>query len=122
MGLPTFSTRRPVLIGVIFMAIALMGIISWRMLKVELYQGGQQGIISIIIRARGGLPPTDVERMITRPVEEGVATVSHLKRLYSSSREAESRVTMEFEVGTNMRFASLEVREKFARVKPRAQK
>ncbi len=68
--------------------------------------------------ARGGLPPPEVEKTITKPVEEAVATVSKLKSLYSSSREAESRVTMEFETGTDMNFAALEVREKFSRVKP----
>ncbi len=91
-------------------------------LPVELYQGQNQGIVSIIVRARGGLPPTDVEKSITKPVEEAVATVSHLKSLYSHSREAESRVTIEFEPGTNMDFAALEVREKFSRVKPRLPK
>jgi len=102
----------------IYAVFLLLGIISLSRLPVELYQGGNQGIISIIVRARGGLPPPEVEKSITKPIEEAVATVSHLKNLYSSSREAESRVTLEFETGTNMNFAALEIREKFARVKP----
>lgn len=118
MGLPTFSIRRPVLTTMIYVIFLLLGIISLTRLPVELYQGQNQGIISIIVRARGGLPPLEVERTITKPVEEAVATVTHLKSLYSSSREAESRVTMEFEPGTNMNFAALEIREKFSRVKP----
>jgi HAE1 family hydrophobic/amphiphilic exporter-1 len=118
MGLPSFSLKRPVFTLVIYAAIMIMGIISLMRLKVELYQGQGQSIISIVVRARGGLPSQDVEKMITKPIEEAVGTVSHMKSLYSSSREAESRVTMEFEPGTNMNFASLEIREKFARVKP----
>ncbi|MDP3921468.1 MAG: efflux RND transporter permease subunit [Candidatus Omnitrophota bacterium] len=118
MGLPAFSVRKPVLISMLFTAMIILGIISLTRLKVELYQGQNQGIVSIIVRARGGLPPPDVEKNITRPVEEAVSTVTHLRSLYSHSREAESRVTMEFETGTDMNFAALEVREKFARVKP----
>ncbi len=118
MGLPTFSIRRPVLTTMLFVILLLFGIISLTRLPVELYQGQNQGIISIIVRARGGLPPPEVEKAITKPIEEAVATVSHLKSLYSSSREAESRVTLEFEPGTNMNFAALEIREKFSRVKP----
>ncbi len=117
MGLPTFSVKRPVLIWVIFATLILVGGISFLLLPIELYQGSSRGIISIIIRARGGLPPVEVERMITRPVEEAVSTVSHLKTMYSNSREAESRVTLEFEPGVDMKFAGLEVREKFSRVK-----
>ncbi len=118
MGLPNFSIRRPVLTTMIYLILLLFGVISLTRLPVELYQGQNQGIISIVVRARGGLPPPEVERTITKPVEEAVATVAHLKSLYSSSREAESRVTMEFEPGTNMNFAALEIREKFSRVKP----
>ncbi|MBN1688089.1 MAG: efflux RND transporter permease subunit [Candidatus Omnitrophica bacterium] len=118
MGLPSFSIRRPVLTAMVFLGLIIMGLISLSRLPVELYQGQNTGIISIIIRARGGLPPLEVEKRITRLVEEVTATVSHLKNLYSNSREAESRVTMEFEPGTNMKFAALEVREKFARVRP----
>lgn len=118
MGLPSFSLRRPVFVAIVFAAVIVIGIISLVRLKVELYQGQSQSIISIVVRARGGLPSEDVEKMITKPIEEAVGTVSHMRGLYSSSREAESRVTMEFETGTDMKFAALEVREKFARVKP----
>ncbi|MBI4394959.1 MAG: efflux RND transporter permease subunit [Candidatus Omnitrophica bacterium] len=117
MSVPRFSVQRPVLIWVIFAGMILIGLVSLYTLPTELYQGSSRGIISIIIRARGGLPPVEVERMITRPVEEAVATTSYVKNMYSNSREAESRVTLEFEPGTDMRFAGLEVREKFSRVK-----
>jgi len=118
MGIPSFALKRPVFVVIVFAAVMVIGLISLMRLKVELYQGQSQSIISIVVRARGGLPSEDVEKMITKPIEEAVATVSHMKSLYSSSREAESRVTMEFEPGTNMNFASLEIREKFARVRP----
>jgi hydrophobic/amphiphilic exporter-1 (mainly G- bacteria), HAE1 family len=118
MGLPSFALKRPVAVAILFAAVIVIGLISLMRLKVELYQGQSQGIISIVVRARGGLPSQDVEKMITKPIEEAIGTVGRMKSLYSSSREAESRVTMEFEAGTNMKFAALEVREKFARVKP----
>lgn len=118
MGLPSFSLKKPVLTAMLFLALLILGTISLSQLQIELYQGQNQGIISIIVRARGGLPPVEVERRITKPVEESVATVAHLKNLYSNSREAESRVTMEFQPGTDMQFAALEIREKFARVRP----
>ncbi len=119
MGLPHFSVRRPVLTGMVFLAIVVLGLVSLFRLQVELYQGENRGIISIIVRVRGGLPPEDVEKLITKPVEEAVATVTHVKNLYSHSREAEARVTLEFEPGTDMKFAALEIREKFSRVLPK---
>ena len=118
MGLPSISIQRPVMVAMLFAGLIALGLISLSRLPVELYQGQDAALISIVVRARGGLPPTEVEKSITRPIEEAVATVTHVKRLYSNSREAESRVTLEFEAGTDMNFAALEIREKFSRVKP----
>ena len=117
MALPQIAVKRPVLVVVFFSGLIFLGILSLFRLPVELYQGSSSGVISIIIRARGGLAPIEVEHLITRPVEESVSTVSRLRAMYSNSREAESRVTLEFEPGTNMDFAALEVREKFSRVR-----
>ena len=106
----------------IFLALTLLGVISMFRLPIELYQNSGSGIISITIRIRGGIPPTEVESLVTRPVEEAVGTTSHLRGIFSTSREAESRVTLQFEPGTDMNFAALEVREKFAKVKDKLPK
>ena len=118
MGLPGFATRRPILTIMVFLAVVILGMVSVFQLQVELYQGESRGIISVIVRVRGGLPPVEVEKLITKPVEEALASVTHVSELYSHSREAESRVTLEFEPGTDMNYAALEVREKFSRVLP----
>jgi len=115
-GLPTLSVKRPVTVIMITVAAVLLGVISFGRLPVELYQDIGRGIISVILRVRGGQSPEDVERLVTRPVEEALGSVHHLKRLYSNTREGEARVTLEFEPGTDMNFAQLEVREKFSGV------
>ncbi|MBI4398915.1 MAG: efflux RND transporter permease subunit [Candidatus Omnitrophica bacterium] len=117
MGLPNLAVRRPVLTTILFSCVLLLGLISLVNLQIELYQNLSRGVISITTRVRGGLAPTEVEELITKPTEEAVSTVSHLKTLFSNSREGESRVTLQYEPGTNMDFAALEVREHFAKVK-----
>ena len=101
----------------IFSALCLMGVISLTRLPVELYPDISFGQISIIINIRGGIPPTEVESMVSKPVEEAVSTVSHLERMMSISKEGESNVILSFERGLNMQLAAMEVREKFAKVK-----
>jgi HAE1 family hydrophobic/amphiphilic exporter-1 len=95
----------------------LFGIVSMSKLPVELYPNTSFGEISIIINVRGGIPPTEVEALVTKPIEEAVATVSHLQQLLSISKEGESTVVLSFQPGTDMDFAALDVREKFAKVK-----
>ncbi len=117
MNLPEFSIKKPVAMSMIFLGIVLIGYISLIQLPVELMPNYSYDTISIIVRIRGGVPSPDVERLVTKPIEEAVSDVSKLKELIAISEEGESRVILRFEPGTDMDFASLEVREKFGRVK-----
>lgn len=101
----------------VVLIILLFGTVSLSKLPVELYPNTSFGEISIIIQVRGGIPPTEVETLVTKPIEEAVATVSNLKQLLSISKEGESTIVMSFDSGANMEFAALEVREKFAKIK-----
>lgn len=117
MNLPGFSVKRPTTIIMIALASMIIGVVSLLKLPVELYPNTSFGEISIVIYVRGELPPVEVETLVTRPVEEAVATVSNLKQMLSTTKEGESTVVLSFEPGTDMDFAALEVREKFAKVK-----
>ncbi len=101
----------------IALAAMIMGIVSLLKLPVELYPNTSFGEISIVIYVRGELPPLEVEATVTRPVEDAVSTVANLKQMMSTTKEGESTVILSFEPGTDMDFAALEVREKFAKVK-----
>lgn len=117
MSLPVFSIKRPITMLMIYTILILVGFLSLLQLPVELYPNISFGEISIIIEVRGGIPPTEVETLVTKIVEEAVGTVSHLEEMLSISKEGESTVVLSFEPGINMDFAALEVREKFAKVK-----
>jgi len=116
MNLPKLSITRPVTFLMVFWGIILVGIVSLQRLPVEMMPNVAFEDISIIIQIRGGIPPSDVEMLVTKPVEEAVSGVSHLREIISISEEGESRVVLRFEPGTNMDFAALEVREKFSRI------
>ena len=117
MNLPKLAITRPVATIMFFTIFILIGVMALFKLPVELYPNISFGEISIIIQIRGGIPPTEVETLVTKPIEEAVSTVSHLEEMLSISKEGESTIVLSFEPGTNMDFAALEVREKFARVK-----
>ena len=122
MNLSEFSVKRPVTIFMLFLGILLVGAVSLLRLPVELRPNIVYGDISIIIAVRGGMPPEEVESLVTRHVEDAVSTVSYLENIYSTSKAGESRVWLEFEPGTNMDFASLEVREEFSKIRDKLPK
>jgi hydrophobic/amphiphilic exporter-1 (mainly G- bacteria), HAE1 family len=70
-------------------------------------------------RITGGFPggaPQELEYLVTRPVEEVLATVSGVRRVSSVSRAGQSDVLLEFAWGTGMDSAVVEVREKLDRI------
>lgn len=116
MSLSKFSIKRPVTTIMIFAALTLMGVISLTRLPVELYPDIAFGQVSIITYIRGGIPPTEVEAMVSMPIEEAVSTVANLDSMLSISKEGESTVVLNFERGIDMELAAMEVREKFSQV------
>lgn len=122
MSLSSYSVNKPVTITMFFIGIVIVGTVALTRLPVELKPNISYGDISIIVAVRGGMPPQEVESMVTKPIEEAVSTVSHLQNIYSTSKAGESRIWLEFEPGINMDFAALETREKFSKIKDKLPK
>jgi len=117
MSLPDISVKRPTAISMFFIGITLIGVIALKQLPVEMMPNVSFGDITINIDVRGGIPASEIEKRITILVEEAVGSVSHLKNILSISKEGNATIILEFEPGTDMDFAALEVREKFNRIR-----
>ncbi|MBI1883795.1 MAG: efflux RND transporter permease subunit [Chlamydiae bacterium] len=117
MSLPSFSVRKPITTLMLFTALTLFGLVAFSRLPVELMPNASYDKITILVDIRGGMPPVDVEFLVTRPIEEALSSVTHLESIASTSKEGKSTVVLSFPPGSDMDFASLEVREKFAKVK-----
>ena len=64
-----------------------------------------------------GSNPEELERLITRPIEEIMGTVPGIKMISSNSSASFSSVRMEFEEGRDMDIAAMEVRERLDRIR-----
>jgi HAE1 family hydrophobic/amphiphilic exporter-1 len=64
-----------------------------------------------------GASPEEVEAMVTRPLEETLATVPGVEKISSTSSQNSSVVMLEFSWGTDMDYRALDVREKIDMVK-----
>jgi HAE1 family hydrophobic/amphiphilic exporter-1 len=117
MSLPRFCVRRPVATVMFYLAIGVVGVFSWVQLPVDLLPNAAAGSLSVYIGVRGGLPPEQIENLVTKVVEEAVSTVQHLRSVLSVSRKDRSVVTLTYEPGTDLRFAALEVQERMAKIK-----
>ena len=91
--------------------LVLFGLIALRSLKVNLLPDLSYPTLTVRTEYTGAAP-TEIETLITQPVEEAVGVVKGLRKLKSVSRTGQSDVVLEFAWGTDMDQASLEVRDK----------
>ncbi|GGD42488.1 efflux RND transporter permease subunit [Pseudoxanthomonas indica] len=110
-GLVEFATRRRVTIMMITLTMVLFGIIALTSLKVNLLPDLSYPTLTVRTEYTGAAP-SEIETLISEPVEEALGVVKNLRKLKSVSRTGQSDVVLEFAWGTDMDQASLEVRDK----------
>ncbi len=103
--------RRPITTVVIFVACTLVGLIASRLLPLEQFPDIEFPGIFVLIPYEGSTPE-EVERLITRPVEEALATLSGVRQMQSTSSESQSQIQLEFDWGQSMGTKGIEARAK----------
>jgi len=105
------ALRRPVTTVVVFVALALVGIIASRLLPLEKFPDIEFPGIFIQIPYEGSTPE-EIERLITRPVEEALATLAGVEQMFSSSSEGQSQIFLQFAWDQSMGTKGIEARAK----------
>ncbi|NNK64181.1 MAG: efflux RND transporter permease subunit [Gemmatimonadetes bacterium] len=111
MSIPRTSTRRPVAVAMLFLAVILLGGISYVRLPIDLLPDVSYPRL-VVYTSYPDVAPAEVERLITERVEAEAAAVAGVERVTSVSREGVSLVTLRFAWGTDMDYAMLNVRER----------
>lgn len=94
-----------------FVAVMVLGLFSLSKLPVDLYPDIETNTI-LIITTYPGASASDVENNVTRPLENTLNAVEHLKHITSDSRENTSVITLEFEFGNDIEVLTNDVRDK----------
>ncbi|MFT5704271.1 MAG: HAE1 family hydrophobic/amphiphilic exporter-1 [Shewanella sp.] len=105
------SVNRPVTVWMFMFAIILFGMVGFSRLAVKLLPDLSYPTITIRTQYVGAAP-VEVEQLVSKPIEESAGIVKGLRKISSISRSGMSDVVLEFEWGTDMDMASLDVREK----------
>jgi HAE1 family hydrophobic/amphiphilic exporter-1 len=96
-------------------AVLLFGYVAFKRLPINLLPDLSYPSVTVETKLPGAAP-TEVEALVSRPIEEMVGIVTGVQRLTSVSRPGLSQVTLEFGWGRDMDFASIDVREKLDQI------
>lgn len=116
MNLSKLSVKRPVTITMIVLVVVLLGAISLTKLPIDLFPEIEVPV-AVIVTSYTGTGPQEIENLITKQIEGAVSTVGNIDTVNSISSEGSSIVIAQFNFGTDMDLASLEMREKVDLVK-----
>ncbi len=111
MAVSDLSIRRPVATAMVYLAIGVLGAVSFARLPIDLLPDVAFPTLSVWTTYPDA-GPAEVERFVTEPVEAVVSRVPGVKSVDSRSREGQSLVRLQFYWGTDMEFAMLHVRER----------
>ena len=106
-----FSVRRPVTVIMVTLIFIIFGIVSFTNLSTDLFPSIDLPIGAVSITYIGA-SPEEIEILVSAPVEATLQTVENIKSIRSISSEFNALLILEFNDGTNIDLAMLEVREK----------
>lgn len=118
MSLPKLSISRPILITCITIAIVVVGWASFKSMSVDLFPDVSVPVITVQTVYQGA-GPSEIETLVSRPIEEEVSTISGIKRMTSKSLEGVSQVIVEFNSSVDVKYAEQQVRDKINIAKPK---
>lgn len=109
--MPKFSVKKPLTVLVAVVAVLVLGVVAFVKMTPDLLPNMDFPYV-VVVTSYPGASPEKVEREITRPLEQAMSTLEHIKEVSSSSGENVSTVMLEFEESVNMDTIGVDIQQK----------
>ena len=117
MNISEFSVNKPISMLMVILRIIVLGFLALERFPLAFLPNFSSDDVDINVPYVSS-SPEEVERLITRPIEEIMSTLPHLETIESSSSAEGSRIEVEFIDGIDMGMAAVGVRDRLDRVWP----
>ena len=105
-----FSVKKPMTIFVAVIAILVLGVVAYFKMTPDLLPNMDFPYV-IVVTTYPGASPEKVEEEVSKPLEQAMSTLEHIKEVSSTSSENVSIVTMEFEEAVNMDTIGVDIQQ-----------
>ncbi|WP_227936841.1 efflux RND transporter permease subunit [Alkalihalobacillus deserti] len=116
MNLAKFSVLRPVAMSMVIVLLLILGTVSLKNLPVDLFPELNFPVVAVTA-SYDGAGPEEIEQLITRPIEEMMASIPNVESVSSTSRTGGALILVSFDWGTNLDFATLTMRERIDQIR-----
>ena len=108
--MPKFSVKKPFTVFVAVIAILVLGVVAYLKMTPDLLPNMDFPYV-VIMTTYPGASPEKVEAEITKPMEQSMSTLEHIKEVSSTSSENYSMVMLEFEESVNMDTIGVDIQQ-----------
>ena len=111
-----WAIKRPLPALMIFFVLCVAGIYGFIKLPISRFPDVSFPMVTVTV-ALPGAPPSQLETEVTRKIEDSVATITGVKRVFSNVNEGISNTNIEFVLETDIATALDDVRDAITRVR-----
>jgi len=111
MWLTRFCIQRPLIVTMFFIGLAIFGFVSYQ----KLGRNEQPNVnfpIVIVVASYPGASPTEMEKLIIKPIEDQLDGIEHLDQMTATAQEGSAVVVVQFQLDTDLNYAATDVQRR----------
>ncbi len=116
MNLSALSIKRPIFITCIVALMLILGVISLGKMPVDLFPDVTFPIVAVQVTYPGA-SPIDLEKQVSKPLEDELGSLSGLKNMTSNNLDSAAIIILEFKLGTDIKEAEQQIRNRIGNIR-----
>ncbi len=113
-----FIIKRKITICMLFIAISLLGYVSYKQLKVELLPNAELPMLFVRVTSDKDVTPAYMESQAVIPLEGVISTIEGVENIESTARNRQGEIRVDFKKGINLKYITLKLQERVNSVAP----
>jgi HAE1 family hydrophobic/amphiphilic exporter-1 len=111
MWLTRFSIQRPIIVAMLFIALAIYGAFSFFSIGRSLNPNVNFPIV-VVSATYPGASPAEMERLVIKPIEDQIDGIDNLDQMSATAEEGLAAVVVQFKLDTNLDYAAIDVQRR----------
>jgi hydrophobe/amphiphile efflux-1 (HAE1) family protein len=116
MSLAELSIKRPIFITCLVLLMLVVGFFSYKKMPVDQFPDVTFPIVSVQV-VYPGASPVDIERQITKPIEDEVSSLPGLDTVTATNYDSMALILIKFNLGTDIKDSEQQVRNRISNIR-----
>ncbi|WP_409477367.1 efflux RND transporter permease subunit [Pseudobdellovibrio sp. HCB154] len=116
MSLAELSIKRPIFITCLVVLMLVVGFVSYKKMPVDQFPDVSFPVVSVQV-IYPGASPVDIERQITKPIEDEVSSLPGLDTVTATNYDSMALIIIKFNLGTDIKDSEQQVRNRIANIR-----